>query len=108
MKELGIHESGIERLIKSSYELMDLISFLTIKLPEVRAWTVARGTKAPQAAGKIHTDFEKGFICAEVIEFNTLIGAGSFNSAKEKGLIRQEGKEYIIKDGDVVLFKFNV
>lgn len=108
MKELGIHESGIERLIKSSYELMDLISFLTIKPPEVRAWTVVRGTKAPQAAGKIHTDFEKGFICAEVIEFNTLIGAGSFNSAKEKGLVRQEGKEYIIKDGDVALFKFNV
>lgn len=108
MEELGIHESGIERLIKSSYELMDLISFLTIKLPEVRAWTVARGTKAPQAAGKIHTDFEKGFICAEVIEFNILIGAGSFNSAKEKGLVRQEGKEYIIKDGDVVLFRFNV
>jgi len=108
MEELGIHESGIERLIKSSYELMDLISFLTIKLPEVRAWTVVRGTRAPQAAGKIHTDFEKGFICAEVIEFNTLIGAGSFNSAKEKGLVRQEGKEYIIKDGDVVLFKFNV
>ncbi len=108
MKELGIHESGIERLIKSSYELMDLISFLTIKLPEVRAWTVARGTKAPQAAGKIHTDFEKGYICAEVIEFNTLMGAGSFNSAKEKGLVRQEGKEYIIKDGDVVLFRFNV
>ncbi len=108
MEELGIHESGIERLIRSSYALMDLISFLTIKLPEVRAWTVARGTKAPQAAGKIHTDFEKGFICAEVIEFNTLIGAGSFNSAKEKGLVRQEGKEYIIKDGDVVLFRFNV
>jgi len=108
MKELGIHESGIERLIKSSYELMDLISFLTIKLPEVRAWTVTRGTRAPQAAGKIHTDFEKGFICAEVIEFDTLMEAGTFNSAKEKGLVRQEGKEYIIKDGDVVLFKFNV
>ena len=108
MEELGIHESGIERLIRSSYELMDLISFLTIKLPEVRAWTVTRGTKAPQAAGKIHTDFEKGFICAEVIEFDTLTGAGSFNSAKEKGLVRQEGKEYIIKDGDVVLFRFNV
>jgi len=108
MEELGIHESGIERLIRASYELMDLISFLTIKLPEVRAWTVVRGTKAPQAAGKIHTDFEKGFICAEVIEFNTLIGPGSFNSAKEKGLVRQEGKEYIIKDGDVVLFRFNV
>lgn len=108
MEELGIHESGIERLIKSSYKLMDLISFLTIKLPEVRAWTVARGTKALKAAGRIHTDFEKGFICAEVIDFNTLIDAGTFNSAKEKGLVRQEGKEYIIKDGDVVLFRFNV
>ena len=108
MEELGIHESGIDRLIKSSYGLMDLISFLTIKLPEVRAWTVARGTKAPKAAGKIHTDFEKGFICAEVIDFNTLMESGSFNSAKEKGLVRHEGKEYIIKDGDVVLFRFNV
>jgi len=108
MEELGIHESGIERLIKSSYKLMDLISFLTIKLPEVRAWTVARGTKAPKAAGRIHTDFEKGFICAEVIDFNILIDAGTFNSAKEKGLVRQEGKEYIIKDGVVVLFRINV
>ena len=108
MEELGIHESGIDRLIKSSYGLMDLISFLTIKLPEVRAWTVIRGTKAPKAAGKIHTDFEKGFICAEVIDFNTLMETGTFNSAKEKGLIRHEGKEYIIKDGDVVLFRFNV
>ena len=107
MEELGIHESGIDRLIKSSYGLMDLISFLTIKLPEVRAWTVARGTKAPKAAGKIHTDFEKGFICAEVIDFNTLMESGSFNSAKEKGFVRHEGKEYIIKDGDVVLFRFN-
>lgn len=108
MKELGIHESGVERLITTSYKLMDLISFLTIKLPEVRAWTVTRGTKAPKAAGKIHTDFEKGFICAEVIDFNTLMEAGSFNSAKEKGLVKQEGKEYIINDGDVVLFRFNV
>jgi GTP-binding protein YchF len=108
MEELGIHKSGIERLITSSYRLMDLISFLTIKLPEVRAWTVARGTKAPKAAGKIHTDFEKGFICAEVIDFNTLMESGSFNSAKEKGLVRHEGKEYSIKDGDVVLFRFNL
>jgi len=108
MKELGILQSGIERLIISSYRLMDLISFLTIKLPEVRAWTITKGTKAPRAAGRIHTDFEKGFICAEVIDFNTLMGAGTFSSAKEKGLIRQEGKEYIIKDGDVVLFRFNV
>jgi GTP-binding protein YchF len=108
MKELGILQSGIERLIISSYRLMDLISFLTIKLPEVRAWTITKGTKAPGAAGRIHTDFEKGFICAEVIDFNTLMEAGTFSSAKEKGLIRQEGKEYIIKDGDVVLFRFNV
>ncbi len=108
MKELGILQSGIERLIISSYRLMDLISFLTIKLPEVRAWTITKGTKAPRAAGRIHTDFEKGFICAEVIDFNTLMEAGTFSSAKEKGLIRQEGKEYIIKDGDVVLFRFNV
>ena len=108
MEELGIHESGIDRLIKSSYKLMDLISFLTIKLPEVRAWTIPKGTRAPQAAGKIHTDFEKGFICAETIGFNTLIGAGTFNSAKEKGLVRHEGKEYIINDGDVVLFRFNI
>jgi len=108
VEELGILQSGIEKLITSSYRLMDLISFLTIKLPEVRAWTVARGTKAPKAAGKIHTDFEKGFICAEVIDFDTLMESGSFNSAKEKGLVRHEGKEYIIKDGDVVLFRFNV
>jgi GTP-binding protein YchF len=108
MEELGIHESGIDRLIKSSYKLMDLISFLTIKLPEVRAWTIPKGTRAPQAAGKIHTDFEKGFICAETIGFNTLIGAGTFNSAKEKGLVRHEGKEYVINDGDVVLFRFNI
>jgi GTP-binding protein YchF len=108
MEELGIHESGIDRLIKSSYKLMDLISFLTIKLPEVRAWTIPKGTRAPQAAGKIHTDFEKGFICAETIGFNTLIGAGTFSSAKEKGLVRHEGKEYVINDGDVVLFRFNI
>ena len=108
MEELGIHESGIDRLIKSSYKLMDLISFLTIKLPEVRAWTIPKGTRAPQAAGKIHTDFEKGFICAETIGFNTLMGARTFNSAKEKGLVRHEGKEYVINDGDVVLFRFNI
>jgi ribosome-binding ATPase len=108
MEELGIHESGIDRLIKSSYKLMDLISFLTIKLPEVRAWTIPKGTRAPEAAGKIHTDFEKGFICAETIGFNTLISAGTFNSAKEKGLVRHEGKEYVLNDGDVVLFRFNI
>ncbi len=108
MEELGILRSGIERLITSSYRMLDLISFLTIKLPEVRAWTVTRGTKAPKAAGKIHTDFEKGFICAEVIDFNTLMESGTFNSAKAKGFVRHEGKEYIIKDGDVVLFRFNV
>ncbi len=108
MKELGIPETGMDRLISGCYSLLDLISFFTIKLPEVRAWTVKKGTMAPQAAGKIHTDFEKGFICAETIDHRTLMDAGSFNMAREKGLIRQEGKQYIIRDGDVILFKFNV
>lgn len=108
MKELGIPVSGMNRLIKACYRLLGLISFLTIKLPEVRAWTVKEGTRAPQAAGKIHTDFEKGFICVEVIDYDTLINVGSYTAAKEKGLIRHEGKDYIMKDGDVALFKFNV
>jgi ribosome-binding ATPase YchF (GTP1/OBG family) len=108
MEELGIPETGMDRLVSECYRLLDLISFFTIKLPEVRAWTVKKGTMAPQAAGKIHTDFEKGFICAETIDHRTLMDAGSFNAAREKGLIRQEGKQYIIKDGDVILFKFNV
>lgn len=108
MVELGISETGMDRLIAACYSLLDLISFFTIKLPEIRAWTIKKGTMAPQAAGKIHTDFERGFICAEVIEQKTLMNAGSFNTAKEKGLLKQEGKQYIIKDGDVILFKFNV
>ncbi len=108
MEELGIPETGMDRLVSECYRLLELISFFTIKLPEVRAWTVKKGTMAPQAAGKIHTDFEKGFICAETIDHRALMDAGSFNAAREKGLIRQEGKQYIIKDGDVILFKFNV
>lgn len=108
MTGLGIPMSGMDRLIKACYKLMGLISFLTIKLPEVRAWTVRKGTRAPEAAGKIHTDFQKGFICVEVIDYDTLINIGSYNTAKEKGLVRREGKDYIMKDGDVALFKFSV
>lgn len=109
MEELGIAESGLSRLIKKSYELLGLISFLTAGPDEVRAWTITKGTKAPQAAGKIHTDFERGFIKAEVIAFDALKELdGDMVKAKEKGLIRQEGKEYIMHDGDVVFFKFNV
>lgn len=109
IEELGIGESGLSRLIKKSYALLGLISYLTAGPKEVRAWTIQSGTKAPQAAGKIHTDFERGFIRAEVIAFNTLkeLG-GDMNLAKEKGLVRQEGKDYVIRDGDVVLFRFNV
>jgi GTP-binding protein YchF len=108
MTGLGIPMSGMDRLIKACYKLMGLISFLTIKLPEVRAWTVRKGTRAPEAAGKIHTDFQKGFICVEVIDYDTLINIGSYTAAKEKGLVRREGKDYIMKDGDVALFKFSV
>jgi ribosome-binding ATPase len=108
MKEMGIPETGMDRIITSCYKLMDLISFFTIKLPEVRAWALKRGTRAPQAAGKIHTDFERGFIVAEVIDYRTLMDTGSFHAAKEKGLVRQEGRQYVIRDGDVILFKFNV
>lgn len=107
-EELGISETGTDKLIAACYNLLDLISFFTIKLPEIRSWTIKKGTRAPQAAGKIHTDFERGFICAEVIGHRSLMSAGSFNTAKEKGLVKQEGKQYIIKDGDVVLFRFNV
>ena len=105
---LGIEESGLDKLIKASYELLGLISYLTAGEPEVRAWTITRGTKAPGAAGKIHTDFERGFIKAEVIGYNELIECGSLAKAKEKGLVRIEGKEYVMQDGDVVLFRFNV
>ena len=106
--ELGIEESGLDRLIKAGYSLLGLISYLTAGPKEVRAWTIRRGTKAPQAAGKIHSDFERGFIRAEVVAYDDLIACGSMNAAKEKGLIRSEGKDYVIADGDVVLFRFNV
>ena len=108
MEELGVAESGLDRLIKSSYALLGLISFLTAGSDECRAWTIKRGTKAPQAAGKIHTDFERGFIRAEVINFDDLMANGTMQAAKEKGLVRSEGKEYVMKDGDIVLFRFNV
>ncbi len=108
LEELGIQESGLDKLIKASYSLLDLISFLTAGEPEVRAWTIKNGTKAPQAAGKIHTDFERGFIRAEVVSFDDLMNCGSMNAAKEKGLVRSEGKDYVMKDGDIVLFRFNV
>ena len=109
LQELGIEESGLDKLIKASYALLDLISFLTAGEPEVRAWTIKRGTKAPAAAGKIHTDFEKGFIRAETIAYDKLIECGgNLATAKEKGLIRSEGKEYVVKDGDVMHFLFNV
>lgn len=108
LEEMGLNESGLDRLVKKSYTLLGLISYLTAGTPEVRAWTITRGTKAPQAAGKIHTDFEKGFIRAEVVAYNDLIECGSHNAAKEKGLVRSEGKEYVMQDGDIVLFRFNV
>ncbi len=109
LEEMGISESGLDKLVKASYRLLDLISFLTAGEPEVRAWTIKRGTKAPGAAGKIHTDFEKGFIRAETIAYDKLIECGgNLATAKEKGLIRSEGKDYIVKDGDVIHFLFNV
>ena len=108
LEELGIEESGLSRLIKCSYSLLGLISFLTAGSDEVRAWTIRRGTKAPQAAGKIHSDFERGFIRAEVIAFDDLKACGSMSAAREKGLIRSEGKDYVMKDGDVVTYRFNV
>ena len=109
LEELGIQESGLDQLIKASYSLLDLISFLTAGEPEVRAWTIKRGTKAPAAAGKIHSDFEKGFIRAETIAYDKLIQCGgNLATAKEKGLIRSEGKDYVVKDGEVMHFLFNV
>ena len=108
LEELGITESGLDRLIKASYSLLGLISFLTSGEDECRAWTITRGTKAPQAAGKIHTDFERGFIRAEVVAYDDLMACGTMVAAKEKGLVRSEGKEYVMKDGDIVLFRFNV
>ena len=106
--ELGIGQSGLDRLITASYRLLGLISFLTAGEDECRAWTIVNGTKAPQAAGKIHTDFEKGFIRAEIVPFETLAELGSMTACREKGLVRSEGKEYVMKDGDVTLFRFNV
>ena len=108
LDDLGIAESGLDRLIKASYTLLGLISYLTGGEDECRAWTIVKGTKAPQAAGKIHTDFERGFIRAEVVAFEDLKACGSMAGAKEKGLVRSEGKEYVMKDGDIVLFRFNV
>lgn len=109
LTDLGLTESGLDRLVKASYKLLGLISFLTAGPTEVRAWTITRGTKAPKAAGKIHSDFERGFIRAEVIAFDDLMAqGGSMSAAKDKGLVRSEGKEYVMKDGDVVVFRFNV
>ena len=108
LEELGVEESGLDRLIKCSYALLGLISFLTYGKDECRAWTIKTGTKAPQAAGKIHSDIERGFIRAEVIAYEDMIACGSVNAAKEKGLLRSEGKEYVVQDGDMVYFRFNV
>ena len=108
MEEYNIKESGLDKLVKASYTLLGLISYITAGKQEVRAWTIKNGTKAPQAAGKIHSDFERGFIKAEVISYDDLIKYGSTTAAKEKGLVRLEGKDYIVKDGDVILFRFNV
>ena len=108
LEALGLEESGLDKVIKKSYDLLGLMSFLTAGEPEVRAWTIKKGTKAPQAAGKIHSDIERGFIKAEVVSYQDLIKEGSMVNAREKGLVRMEGKEYIMQDGDIVLFKFNV
>ena len=108
LEELGMSESGLDRLIKCSYDLLGLLSFLTAGADECRAWTIKKGTKAPQAAGKIHSDFERGFIRAEIVAFRDLEACGSMAAAREKGLIRSEGKEYVMQDGDVTLFRFNV
>ena len=108
LEALGLDESGLDKVIKASYNLLGLMSFLTAGEPEVRAWTIKKGTKAPQAAGKIHSDIERGFIRAEIVSYDDLIREGSMNAAKEKGLVRSEGKDYIMQDGDIVLFRFNV
>ena len=107
-EEYGIKESGLDKLVSACYSLLGLISYLTAGEKETRAWTIVKGTKAPQAAGKIHSDFEKGFIRAEIVDWRTLLECGSYNAAKEKGKVRSEGKDYVINDGDVVLFRFNV
>lgn len=108
LEALGLEESGLDKVIKASYDLLGLMSFLTAGEPEVRAWTIKKGTKAPEAAGKIHSDIQRGFIKAEVVSFDDLVREGSMNAVKEKGLLRMEGKEYIMQDGDIVLFRFNV
>ena len=108
LEDLGLEKSGLDKLISASYSLLGLISYLTSGADETRAWTITKGTKAPQAAGKIHSDFERGFIKADVISYEDLIANGSMTAARDKGLVRSEGKEYVMQDGDVVLFKFNV
>lgn len=108
MKDYGIEESGLDKLIKASYSLLGLISYLTAGKQEVRAWTIKKGTKAPQAAGKIHSDFERGFIKAEVVSYDDLMANGTMQATKEKGLVRLEGKDYVVQDGDIILFRFNV
>lgn len=108
LEDLGLNESGLDKLVHASYHILGLISYLTAGVQETRAWTITKGTKAPGAAGKIHTDFEKGFIRAEIVSYNDLIQSGNYTTAKEKGLVRLEGKEYIVKDGDIILFRFNV
>lgn len=108
LEELGIGESGLDKLIAASYKLLGLISYLTAGEKETKAWTITQGTKAPQAAGKIHSDFERGFIRAEIVSYDDLMACGTYNAAKEKGLVRLEGKEYVMKDGDIVVFRFNV
>ena len=108
LADLGLSESGLDKLIKAGFTLLGLMTFFTAGEQEVRAWTIVDGTKAPQAAGKIHTDIERGFIRAEIVSYDDLMASGSHNAAKEKGLVRLEGKEYVMKDGDVTYFRFNV
>ena len=108
LEDLGIEKSGLDRLIQCSYDLLGLISFLTYGKDECRAWTIRKGTKAPQAAGKIHSDFERGFIRAEIVSYDTLMENGTMLACKEKGFIRSEGKDYVMQDGDIVVFRFNV
>ncbi len=108
LEDIGVSESSLDRLIRASYTLLGLISFLTAGEDECRAWTIVQGTKAPQAAGKIHSDFERGFIRAETIAFDALKECGSMAAARERGLLRSEGKDYVVRDGDIVLFRFNV
>ena len=108
LEDLGLKESGLEKLVKASYHLLGLMSFLTSGEDETRAWTIKIGTKAPQAAGKIHSDFERGFIRAEIVSYDDLMACGTYNAAKEKGLVRLEGKDYVVQDGDIILFRFNV